>query len=44
MEIDEFEDKIEQELKKYQECYDEYNTALEKTILLIEKLRARLKR
>ena len=44
MNIDELEEKIEDELEGYKQCYEEYNKALKRTISLIEELKGRFKK
>lgn len=39
MDIDEFEEKIAQELGNYREYYEEYNKTLEETLMLVDQLR-----
>ena len=39
MGIDEFEERIAQELENYREYYEEYNKTLEETLMLVDQLR-----
>lgn len=43
MNISDFEEELEKELKVYEEIYAEYNMGLEKALSLIEQIRVKIK-